>query len=238
LDEKLTLLLRVQSIDIRLDEIKRERESAPKQLERLREELDLLKKAAEQDLSTLEELKKERRNVEKELDEVETKYKKSKLKLDGVKSNKEYQAVLKELEDIKELTNEKEEQVIKWMEEIEIQEKECAINNTRLDESQRGYVDKERQFEEKMKEFDKEVQTLNEERANVAQELDGDLLGGYNQLREHLKGRVVVPVINAVCQGCHLGIPPQQYNTLMRGDPNQICLNCTRIIYWEDREER
>jgi predicted nucleic acid-binding Zn-ribbon protein len=237
LDEKLTLLLRVQSIDIRLDEIKRERESAPKQLERLREELDLLKKAAEQDLSTLEELKKERRNVEKELDEVETKYKKSKLKLDGVKSNKEYQAVLKELEDIKELTNEKEELVIKCMEEIEIQEKECANNNTRLDESQKGYVEKERQFEEKMKDFDKEVQALNEERANVAQELDGDLLGGYNRLREHLRGRVVVPVINSVCQGCHLGIPPQQYNTLMKGDSNQICLNCTRIIYWEDSSE-
>jgi predicted nucleic acid-binding Zn-ribbon protein len=237
LDEKLRLLLRLQSIDMRLDEIKREREGAPKQLERVREELDLLKKAAEQDLSTLEELTEERRSVERELDEVEAKYKKSKLKLDGVKSNKEYQAVLKELEDIKELTNEKEELVIKCMEEIEIQEKECADNNTRLDEAQRGYVDKERQFEEKMKGFEREVFTLNEERAKLAQELDGDLLGGYNRLRGHLKGRVVVPVINAVCQGCHLGVPPQQYNTLMRGDSTQICLNCTRIIYWEDSSE-
>jgi predicted nucleic acid-binding Zn-ribbon protein len=236
LDEKLRVLLKIQSIDVRFDEIKREKEGAPKELEQLKQDLYLLKQSMEQDLPALEELKKERINVERELEEVEAKFKRSKLRLDEVKSNKEYQAVLKELEEIKELTHEKEELVIQWMEEIEIQEKECTSNTIRWQESQKEYIKKEKQFTERMKELDKEVHSLKESKARLSQEFDGDLLSRYNRLRMHLKGRVVVPARDAVCQGCHLGIPPQQYNKVMKGDSTQICPHCSRIIYWEGSE--
>jgi len=42
-------------------------------------------------------------------------------------------------------------------------------------------------------------------------------------------------VIDAICQGCHLGIPPQQYNNLIKGDSPESCPNCNRIIYWEEK---
>jgi predicted nucleic acid-binding Zn-ribbon protein len=233
LDEKLTLILKIQSIDIRFDEIGREKERVPRELEKRRQELDLLKKAMEGDLATLEGLKDERRKLERELDEVEAKYKKSKAKLDEVKSNKEYQAVMKELEDIKALANEKEELVIKWMEDIELQEAECARNNAQWEEAQREYREKELQFEEMTKEFGNEIKALTQEKDELSQQFDGDLLNRYTRLRAHLRGRVVVPVIDAVCQGCHLGIPPQQYNMVIKGDSTQVCPNCSRIIYWE-----
>lgn len=237
MDEKLTLILKIQSIDIRFDEIEKEKERIPRELDKRREELDLLKKAMEGDLATLEELKDERRKVERELEEVEAKYKKSKTKLDDVKSNKEYQAVMKELEDIKALTNEKEELVIKWMEDTELQEAECARNNAQWEKAQEEYKEKERQFEEMTSEFDKEIQALTREKDKLSQQFDGDLLSRYTRLRAHLRGRVVVQVIDAVCQGCHLGIPPQQYNMVLKGDSTQICPNCSRVIYWEGNTE-
>jgi len=232
LDEKLKVVLMIQSIDTRFDEIRREKEQTPKEIEKLKADLDLLRNAMDQDLSTLEELKKGRRKVERELEEIEPKFEKSKLRLNEVKSNKEYQAVLKEIEELKELTFQKEEMVIKWMEEIEIQEKECADNNVRWEESQKEYKNKEREFSQRIRELDKEVQSLNERRGKLSQEVDQDLLRGYDSLRMQLKGQVVAPVIDFVCQGCHLGIPPQQYNDLIRGDSLQSCSNCNRIIYW------
>jgi len=234
LDERLKALLMIQSIDTQFDTISREKEETPKEIERLREGLDLLKNAMEQDLSTLEELKEERRKVERELEEMDLKLKKSKLRLDEVKSNREYQAVLKEIEDLKELTFQKEEAVIEWMEEIESQEKECAENTARWEESQEEYRSKERQFARRMRELDKEVQSLKEKRIQLSPSLDEELLKRYNGLRAHLKGRVVVPVIDGVCQECHLGIPPQQYNELIKGDSLQSCPHCSRIIYWGD----
>ena len=224
----------IQSIDTKFDDIRREKEETPKEIEKLKEGLDLLDNAVEQNLSTVEELKKERRKVERELEEIDLKLKKSKLRLNEVKSNREYQAVLKEIEDLKDLTFQKEETVIKWMEEIEIQEKKCADNTVRREESQEEYKSKEKAFSQRIRELDKEVQSLNEKRVELSPNLDEDLLRRYNGLRSHLKGRVVVPVIDGVCQECHLGIPPQQYNELIKGDSMQSCPHCSRIIYWGD----
>ena len=234
MDEKLKVLLMIQSIDTKFDDIRREKEETPKEIEKLKEGLDLLDNAVEQNLSTVEELKKERRKVERELEEIDLKLKKSKLRLNEVKSNREYQAVLKEIEDLKDLTFQKEETVIKWMEEIEIQEKKCADNTVRREESQEEYKSKEKAFSQRIRELDKEVQSLNEKRVQLSPNLDEDLLRRYNGLRSHLKGRVVVPVIDGVCQECHLGIPPQQYNELIKGDSMQSCPHCSRIIYWGD----
>ena len=168
---------------------------------------------------------------------IELKFKKSKLRLNEVKTNKEYQAVMKEIEELKELTFQKEEVVIKWMEDIEIQENECADNNVRWEESQREYKRKEKDFIQRMKELDEKIREFNEERVQLSQKVDKDLLQRYNSLRENLKGQVIVLVIDAVCQGCNLGIPPQQYNDLMKGNSMRSCSNCNRIIYWGgDRE--
>lgn len=234
MDEKLKVVLMIQSIDTKFDNITREKEETPKEIEKLKEGLDLLGNAVEQDLSTVEELRKERSKVERELEEIDLKLKKSKLRLNEVKSNREYQAVLKEIEDLKDLTFQKEETVIKWMEEIEIQEKKCADNTVRRDESQEEYKSKEKAFSQRIRELDKEVQSLNEKRGQLSPNLDEDLLRRYNGLKSHLKGRVVVPVIDGVCQECHLGIPPQQYNELIKGDSMQSCPHCSRIIYWGD----
>lgn len=226
----------IQDIDTRFDAIQREKQEIPKEIEKLKGDLDLSKRAMEQDLSTLEELKKARRNAERELEEIEPRFKKSKSRLNEVKSNKEYQAILKEIEELKELISQKEEMVIRWMEEMEIQEKECATNNLRWEESQREFQNKEQEFSQRMREFDEEVQSLSGRRAELSQQVDQDLLRRYNSLRMHLRGQVVVPVIEFVCQGCHLGIPPQQYNDLIRGDSLQSCHNCNRIIYWGGEE--
>jgi predicted nucleic acid-binding Zn-ribbon protein len=237
LDEKFKLLLRIQAIDTRLDQMKREKEKASKEIEKLREDLDLTKSCMEQDLSNLEELTRNARSVERDLEEVEAKIARSKVKLNEVKSNKEYQAVLKEIEDLKELTYQKEEDVIQWMEEIEIQEKESTENSFRWKQSEKEYQGKKEAFLQWMTELEKEAHSLSTQRAEVSKEVDEDLLKKYTTLRRHIKDRIVAPVIDAVCQGCHLGIPPQQYNDLMRGQTTQSCPNCNRFIYWGGEDE-
>ena len=234
LDEKLKSLLALQAIDTRFDEITKEKKQAPTEVEILKKELDLLKSITERDIIALEELKKERRVVERELEEIEVKVKKSRSRLDEVKSNKEYQAVLKEIEDLKEFNFKKEEVAIKWMEDIETQERECAENSIRWEESQKIYDKKKEQCLKKMKEFDKESESLIEDRVKLAQKVDKDLLKSYDGLRNNLKGMVVVSAIEAVCQGCNLGIPPQQYNNLIKSDSLQNCPHCNRIIYCEE----
>ncbi|MEA3357956.1 MAG: hypothetical protein U9R17_00860, partial [Thermodesulfobacteriota bacterium] len=57
MDEKLNVLLEIQSVDIRLDEIKREKRRIPVGMEKLEEDFNLLKAATERDQMALKELK-------------------------------------------------------------------------------------------------------------------------------------------------------------------------------------
>ena len=237
MDKELKVLLMIQSIDVRCDEIQREKEESPKEIKKLKDNLEMLDNVMKQDLSTIEELKKGRIAVERELEEIELKFQKSKSKLNDVKSNKEYEAVLKELEELKELISQKEEVVIKCMEDIEIQEEVCAENNVHWKESQKEYHNKQEEFSKRMKDLDKEAEALGEKRIQLCQNVDKNLYERYNGLRKHLRERVVTSVVDKICQGCNLGIPPQQYNELIRGDSIQSCPHCNRIIYWEDGKE-
>jgi len=237
LNDSLRLILAIQSIDIRRDAVERKIEKIPQEMQRLKNDLDLLERSMEQSQSELEELKKGRLGFEGELEEVEIKLKKSKARLNDVKSNKEYQAVLKEIDELKVLASEKEEVVITWMEDIEIQEKECADYAVKWEQSRREYENQEKRYSQMMKEFERELYSLSDRRRAVSQEVDKELLARYEALRANLGNQVVVPVIDAVCQGCHLGIPPQQYNNLIRGGSLESCPNCNRIIYWEEKKD-
>ncbi len=236
MDDKHKLILSIQSIDSRIGEIKRKKERIPVETEKLRDELKLLKKAMDQDLSNLEELKENRRRLEKELEEIEIKFKKSKLKLDEVKSNKEYQAVLKEIEELKEVNYQKEEEIINLMEEMEIREKECEADNVKWEDAQRKLEKKEKEALNKLKEFDEEVQSLIRKREELVQDVDKELFRKYEALRANISAPVVAPVTDGVCQGCHLGIPPQQHNELMKEDSVQVCPHCARLIYCREEQ--
>ena len=235
MDESFKLILAIQSIDTRRDEIKRETERIPKEIQRLRDDLDLLKESMEQSRTDLEELKKSRLSFEGELDEIEAKLKKSKTRLNDVKSNKEYQAVLKEIDELRALASQKEEVVITWMEDIEIQEKEYTDDTVRWEKSLGEYDKEEKKASQIMEELQKEVDSLTDRRRTLSEKANKDLLSRYEALRANLRNQVVVPAIDAICQGCHLGIPPQQYNNLIKGDSLESCPNCNRIIYWEEK---
>ena len=236
MDESFKLILAIQSIDTRRDEIKRETERIPKEIQRSRDDLDLLKKSMEQGQSDLEELKKSRLSFEGELEELERKLKKSRARLNDVKSNKEYQAVLKEIDELKAIASQKEEVVITWMEDVEFQEKECADDSVRWEQTLGEYEKEEKKLSQIMKEIEREVDSLSDQRRALSEKANKDLLSRYEALRANLRNQVVVPVIDAICQGCHLGIPPQQYNNLIKGDSPESCPNCNRIIYWEEKK--
>jgi predicted nucleic acid-binding Zn-ribbon protein len=237
LDDNFKLILGIQSVDTRRDAIERETQRIPQEIQRLRDDLDLLRRSMEQSQSDLEELKKSRLSFEGQLEEVEIKLKKSRAKLNDAKSNKEYQAVLKEIDELKALASEKEEVVITWMEDIEIQEKDYADCKTQWEQSLKEYENEENKYSQRLKDLDMQLHSLSDQRSALSEEVDKELLARYEALRANLGSQVVVPVRDAVCQGCHLGIPPQQYNNLIRGNSLESCPNCNRIIYWEEKKD-
>jgi len=184
----------------------------------------------------LDDLKKERRRVELEIQDLENKIEKSTIKLSNIKSNKEYGAALKEIEDSKKAKFLVEDKVIKSMEEIEEMERQASEYKKQEPEFLAKSERDKTAIEKELQGLNKELESLNKEREDIMAAIDQDILKRYLFLKERKGGQAIGSVIAGVCQTCHMGIPPQKFNELIRCDSLMTCPHCSRIVYWgEDK---
>jgi len=123
------------------------------------------------------------------------------------------------------------------MEQVEQLEGEIGAAAKGLEELKKRTEADKRAIQQEMKNLDECLDDLVKEREQLCAKVDRELLSRYNMLRERRGGLAVSPVISGVCQTCHMGIPPQKFNELIRGDSLMSCPNCQRIIYWGEDEK-
>ena len=99
--KQIKILIDLQDCDTRIGELVSKKEEGPIRIRGLMEELKVLEGQFEEELNRLEACKKGRKEVEQKIEDIESGMVKSAIKLDNVKSNKEYQAALKEIDVLK-----------------------------------------------------------------------------------------------------------------------------------------
>ena len=122
------------------------------------------------------------------------------------------------------------------MEQAEAMEARCKD----IEEERKAFRIK---FEEDQQAIQKEMAVLTQdletyvaENKRIRKQVDESVLKKYDHIKAHKEGIGLSPVVKGVCQGCHMGIPPQKFNELMRGDELMNCPHCRRIIYWGEDE--
>jgi len=234
LEMTMRVLIQLQNCDSQIRDFQSKKATAPVKIQRLEEGLKLAEKQLEEELDQLELLKKERRQAEQDIEDFENQIKKSNIKLANIKSNKEYKAALKEIGDLNTGKGNLEDKVLGIMEEIEALEERCAVSKTRKKDLEEKFEKDRDEILKTLEAIDKDLKDLEKKRERFCQIIDEDLLRRYNSLREHRGGLAINPVIQGVCQGCHMGIPPQKFNELVRGEELMSCPHCMRIIYWSE----
>lgn len=236
LHEKMRLLIALQDCDIQIENIRTKKEEGPGRVQRLEDSLMAMEKKVEEDLSELDAFRCDKRDVEQKIEDIQSRLDKSNGNLSNVKSNKEYQAVLKEVEDFENQRASLEDRVIESMEQIEALEARCAKSRAKVEEVKRQFKRDRNKIIKETKALAKDLAGLQKERESFCLTIDPGLLKKYDLLREIKGGIAVSPVIKGVCQTCHMSIPPQKFNELIRGDELMICPDCVRIIYWGEDE--
>ena len=229
-------LIDLQGCDSRIADIKDKREQGPVKIQRLEENLIAFENKLKDELERLEIYKQEGRKIDREIEDIDSRIEKSNNKLSNIKSNKEYSAALKELDDLKRVKSLSEDKILEIMEDIEVLEAGCVESKAKMKKFKKD-VEKDRDnIMEEMKALEQEFKRLEMERVSLGRNIDENLLEKYDFIRERKGGIVVSPVIKGVCQACHIDIPPQQFNEVIRGDKLMTCPNCIRIIYWGEDE--
>lgn len=236
--EQLYLLANLQGIDIEVRKLESILEGIPKQLALLDEKKEGFKSKLDAESSAIEELQKKYRSLEIDFKQVQSQIEQSETKLRAVKTNKEYQATLKEIEDLKSSGAGIEDEMLQCLEAIDETEKN-------IEQKQKDFVQVAHQIDQDKKEIehngqekDQRYQELVCRRAAVAGDISRDILDKYNYVKTQHPDRVAIArVVNAVCAGCNMNIPPQMFIELQRQDRLMVCPQCQRLIYWYQQAE-
>jgi predicted nucleic acid-binding Zn-ribbon protein len=237
--DQIDTLVKVQQIEIETGKLKAYLEKVPSRISSLERELEEFIRSVEGDEAEIEEFNKQYRTLDADVQLNLSKIQKSQEKLRSVKTNKEYQSSLKEIDGIKAINSKLEDEMLEYLEKIETAEK--AIKDRKqhyteiVDESNREKESIERDAEQRHE----NLVDLEARRVAVATELGAGILEVFNQVKAKQANLVaIVAVQDAVCQGCNMNIPPQVYNELQRCNSLRYCPSCFRIIYWQDQDER
>lgn len=234
--DKIVSLIRLQYFDNRIKEINIKKKQGPQRIKELEAELNSHEERYSGAKNKLEILKKERHAIENDVQDIDRKIEKSQIKLNNIKSNKEYRSALKEIDDLNREKSIKEDRLIQIMEEVEDLETKIRQNNGEYEGLKEKFNRDKDSIEKDLVDLVRESGILENKREIFVQEVDQDLLRTYLFLRDKKGGQAMSAIKSGVCQSCHIGIPPQQFIELQKCGSLLNCPHCNRIIYWADDE--
>ena len=165
-------------------------------------------------------------------EEAATRIKERQNKMMQVQTSREHQALLKEIEDAKKKVKDTNEQLLQVMEQAEEEEKKAVELENICSGEKELLVEATEEVEEAVRKLNTRRKTVFNKRTRLAKELTGSKMKRYDKLLKKRDGLAVVQIIDGVCQGCFMALPPQKYNEIRKGDQVYSCPTCQRTLYY------
>ena len=236
MNELLTQLVTLQAIDLEIDQIdnaiKSEQSGLDERMSALAKREALINELQE----SITSQQKESRTLEAEMADKMDHVRERQSKMMQVQTGREQTALLKEIEDAKKSAKENEEKIMAIMESIEKQTAQMEEEKNLLKGEKKLVTEETDKVRANIESIHKGKKKKDNKRNDQASKIKKSLLKKYDTLRQHRNGLAVVNVVDGVCQGCFMSLPPQRYNMLLKGDQIFDCPTCQRLNYYVSPE--
>ena len=224
-------LIRIQSIDLAIQEIRSRIDAFP----RISKALDEKLRAATTGLEAAREKTKNNQSARKKLEEevgaLEAKISKYREQMMSVKTNEEYKALQKEIEHAQNGIRGVEDEILNLMVEAENAQLEIRTGEVRLKEDQQNVNGERKQLEAENQRDISALEAYIKERREIESFVSADLLPRYERVRKARGGIAVSAARASVCEVCQVRIRPQVFQEIRRNDKIIACDACQRILY-------
>jgi hypothetical protein len=238
LNAQLELLIKAQAIDSEIQQSEATQKRHHDEIARLEESLQKEEDEYAREKESFQNLEKEHRRLERLLDEMNGRREKAQEKSLAVKTNKEYQAALQEIDGIREAIKKQEDELLDIMEKTDQMKGQLKKTEEQLKKTRAGHAQKKQQVEADLDRYLQEIEAHKAARLELVSALKPDVLSNYDKLREAKNGLAVVVTKNELCMGCNMKIPPQSYNLVITSDEIIYCPNCRRMLYIASEPEQ
>jgi len=236
--EELKTLIELQQIDSQIISLKHTLDTIPSELKKIDGMINKFDKEFENEKKKLQDLEKKRKEKERQIEDLHEKIKKLKEKTSQIKTNKEYQAFLLEISSIEDSIKKEEENLLLIFYEIDDNKKLLEESKKEWDNKKSEIIQQRKSLELETERISDEIENLKEKRKNVVSQLPSELYEDYKELMKKHKGLAVAEVIDEICQGCFLHIPPQLYVEIKLNQTIKYCPQCGRILYYKAKEKK
>jgi uncharacterized protein len=233
----LTRLIRLQQLETAADEARRKVADHPARTQALDARLQSARDAVAGIKAKLSAAADKRRAEEKDVASVQTRLAKYKDQLLEVKTNREYTAMLHEIETAQNDIRAREDRILEIMlesdelnagikkseAELKVAEKEIA--------AERAVIDAE------MTSLQSEIERTTVEREKLVGSIDRQVLTIFEITAKSRKGVAVAEARDGLCSICHVRLRPQVFNEVRKNESIIQCDSCRRILYFAGNSE-
>lgn len=238
INDALSLILDIQELDmqmIQLMRLKRERKREMENITAIKSDLSHQIKAKEGEVQELKTLIK---IGEDELKEIQERLKELENKQSSVKKVDEFNALSHEMSQVDKQRAAKEQNLSDLMDRLAHEEE--VLKN--IKESLTSTVESSKALESeiltRIQEINKEGSLIKIKRDELVAEASPEVFSIYERLLQNKKDRVVVPIENRTCSGCHIQLTAQDENLVRKAERMIFCEHCSRILYWPQAEDQ
>jgi len=236
-DEEMTLihkLVELQTIDTKLKDINDLLGDLPSRVKELDQQEDTIKANLEKDQTRLKELEVKLHRAEVRIAEINDKINKYKDQLFLVTNNKQYDALMHEIDHLKEERVSNESESLSFMEE-----KETLINSinemaAELEILTQDLASRREKLESAISESADEKSNLEQNRAEQVSQIDAKFISEYDRVLAARDGLAVVNLSGGACGGCGAYIPAQIVTEIRGNIVMHRCDVCGRFLYSEN----
>jgi predicted nucleic acid-binding Zn-ribbon protein len=177
------------------------------------------------------------RDLEGRLQVAESKMKDRRMRITRIRNEKELGLAKREIDLLKEETNQLEAELMTVMEQAEGATTKLAGLETDLARLTGERDTEATALRATIERLAAEIERDRKARTAILETVDGELRGRYEMLFSRRGGVAVVEVREGTCQGCRMRIPPQLFNEIQRREKVILCPNCQRMLYWRAEGE-
>lgn len=234
MNDDLLRLVRLQEIMNAVEGLQDRIAAIPAEVARLEKELIAAQKDVEAESARVQDLNKDRRRLEMELMGIESRITKYQSQLQDVKTNKEYQAMLHEIESCRAERAALDEKILVEMEESEKRNAAVRALGERLERRRRETADGKARLDAETRDLRGRIEALHAERQQVSGTVAPVFLEPFLKVARQRKGRALVAVRDERCGGCHVRVMPKLIQQVRRATGLIACDSCKRYLYVPD----
>ena len=231
---QLASLIKLQEIDSEIYKLRYEKSLKPAEIKTLEESFES-KKAH---MASLEknslELQKQKKEKELELTSKEESTIKLQGQLYSLKTNKEYQTMLQQIQDSKADASMIEDKIIALLEESDKIRSMVEEEKVKIKEEEKVFLLQKSAIEMKIKEIDDRLIQLDTHRKQAVVDVDPKVLSQYERILGNRDGLAIVTVKGNSCGGCNMFVPPQVINLIKMYERIITCETCNRMLYIDE----